>query len=86
MSSFIATYMKLVPLLAESPLIYQTLSADHYVSHEHTIGKGRVESDSVQVEKWDKPQRSAMKAKQVSSSPLLFFLVRVKLLVFFFRV
>lgn len=39
-SSFTATCLKLVPLLAESPLIYQALSAGRYVSHEHTVRKG----------------------------------------------
>lgn len=51
-SSLTATYRKLVSLLAESPLIYQTRSADHYVSHEHTVRWEGVEGESKGKE-WD---------------------------------
>lgn len=65
---FTATYLRPVPLLAESPLIYQTLSADHSVSHEHTDGGEGAEGDSKGVRR-DTAKDWAVKALHVSSSP-----------------
>lgn len=63
--------MKPVPLQAESPLIYQTLSADHNVSHEYT--ERGVLKVTVRGEKWDKAcTRLCSKRTKHASSSLLF--------------
>lgn len=78
LSSFTATYLRPVPLLAESPLIYQTLSADQSVSHEHTGGGEGAEGDSKGV-KWDtaKGLSSKSPACVILSSGFISFLSRV---------